>query len=114
MSPPESVTYMARRASPTARSTPDSAMPSAKGTLPGSAMRRKRSATSRVWPVAPNSPSSDPAPARAAAATTALRAAVTNRPEAAMRLARARWSAPSAFDTAAVTAMVRPMLIAAG
>ena len=42
---PDSVTYIARRASPTARRTPDIAMPSAIGTFAGMVMARKIEAT---------------------------------------------------------------------
>ena len=47
---PDSVTYMARRASPTARNRPDIAMPSAIGTLAGSVMARNFEATARGSP----------------------------------------------------------------
>ena len=54
-SPPESVTYMARLASPAARRTPEHAMPRPISGVVGITMSRKRHAISCVRPVAPNS-----------------------------------------------------------
>ena len=48
--PPDSVTYMARRASPQARNTPDSAMPSPIGTLAGMMTASSPLATSAASP----------------------------------------------------------------
>ena len=55
ISPPESVTYMARLASPAARNTPEHAMPMPISGVVGSTIRRKRQAISWVRPLAPNS-----------------------------------------------------------
>ena len=49
---PESVTYIARRASPTARSRPDIAMPSVMGRLAGRVMARNFEATASGSPLA--------------------------------------------------------------
>ena len=69
---------------------------------------------SRVSPLAPNSASRVSDPAKASTATKALMTAEVTRPEAAMCRARGRCLAPSARDTAAVIAIVSPMLIAIG
>ena len=50
--PAESVTYIARRASPTARSTPESVIPSASGTFAGMLMAMNFEATSADSPCA--------------------------------------------------------------
>jgi hypothetical protein len=109
---PESVTYIARRASPTARSTPDIAMPSAIGTLAGMVMARKFEATGKASPCAcrtltrPQSRN-----ANITADTAAEMNAVIVSADAASLRPRGRSPAPSARDTVADTAMVRPMLI---
>ncbi len=107
---PASVTYIARRASPTARSTPDSAMASENAILAGTAMARKRLATAAGSPLACSNRSS--AGSRSSNMTidrTVATMAAIARPEAARRRARCRSPAPSARDTVAEMAMVRPI-----
>ena len=110
---PESVTYIARRASPTARRTPDIAMPSPIGTLAGMVMARKFEATGKACPCAcrtltrPQSRNVNISVATAAEMNPVMVSA-----EAASRRPRGRSPAPSARDTVADTAIVRPMLIA--
>jgi len=109
---PESVTYIARRASPTARNTPDIVMPSAIGTLAGMVMARNFEATRIGSPPACRSvvrPQSRKTNISAAAAAEMI--AVMVSAEAASRRPRGRSPAPSARDTVAEAAMVSPMLI---
>ncbi len=110
---PDSVTYMARRASPTARSTPDNAMPSAIGTFAGRVMARKVEATRSGSPLACTIViSAQSRKANISAATSVDVIAVIVRVDAASLRPRGRSPAPTARDTVAEAAMVRPMLIA--
>ena len=110
--PADSVTYIARRASPTARSTPDNAMPTASGTFAGMLMAMNFEATSAGSPWACRSVAS------AQSRKTNIAAAIAAEKMAAMiergrrkPRARGRSPAPSARDTVAEAAMVSPMLI---
>src|SRR5208283_416444 len=106
---PDSVTYIARRASPTARMRPDIVMPSAMGTLAGMVMARNLDATASGSPFAwtiwirPQSRKTN-----IPAATAAENKAVIVSDEAARRRPRERSPAPIARDTVAEAAMVRP------
>ena len=110
--PADSVTYIARRASPTARKTPENAMPTASGTLAGMLIAMNFEATSAGSPWACRSVvSAQSRKTNIAAAIAAEKIAVMTSAEAASRRARGRSPAPSARETVAEAAMVRPMLI---
>ena len=106
------MTYIARRASPTARSTPENVMPTASGTFAGMLMAMNFEATSADSPracktvVRIQSRKRKPASAVAADKTAVMVSA-----DAASRRARGLSPAPSARETVAELAMVSPMLI---
>ena len=110
--PADSVTYIARRASPTARKTPANVMPTASGTFAGMLMAMNFEATSAGSPWACRSVvSTQSRKMNIAAAIAAERIAVMVSDDAASLRARGRSPAPSARETVAEAAMVRPMLI---
>ena len=107
---PDSVTYIARRASPTARNAPDSAMASEKARLAGAAISRKSAATAAGSPRAcSSSPNAGSRNQTSAIDRTRATTPVIARPEAASWRARARLPAPSARDTVAEIEIVRPI-----
>ena len=110
--PADSVTYIARRASPTARSTPDIAMPIASGTFAGMLMAINFEATSAGSPCACKSVvRAQSRKTKIAAAIEAEKMVVIVSADAASRRARRRSPAPSARETVAEAAIVSPMLI---
>ena len=110
--PADSVTYIARRASPTARKIPENVMPTASGTLAGMLMAMNFDATSADSPCACKTVTRiQSRNTNIAAAMTAEKTAVMMSEDAARRLARGRSPAPSARETVADAAMVSPMLI---
>ena len=110
--PPESVTYIARRASPSARSTPESAMPSAHRDIGGDDDRQHAARDLARRAPARASGASSAASRKIHSSTRQQRGDenVIARPEAASRRARGRSPAPSARDTFAEIAMVKPIL----
>ena len=110
--PADSVTYIARRASPTARSTPENVMPTASGTFAGMLMAMNFEATSANSPCACKTVVRIQSRNRNTAAAIATeKTAVMVSADAARRRARGLSLAPSARDTVAEAAMVSPMLI---
>ena len=110
--PADKVTYIARRASPTARSTPENVMPTASGTFAGMLMAMNFEATSADSPCACKRSSRIQSRKRTPArVVTADKTAVMVSADAASRRARGRSPAPSARETVAELAMVSPMLI---
>ena len=110
--PADKVTYIARRASPTARKIPENVMPTASGTFAGMLMAMNFEATSANSPRACNTAvrtqSRNTNPARAVRAD---KIAVMISADAASRRARGLSPAPSARETVAEVAIVSPMLI---
>ncbi len=110
--PADKVTYIARRASPTARKMPENAMPTASGTFAGMLIAMNFEATSRGSPRACSSvANAQSRKTNIAAVVAADRIAAIVSADAASRRARGRSPAPSARDTVAEAAMVSPMLI---
>ena len=107
----ESVTYMPRRASPTALSTVDNPMPADIRRLEGRTIQRKLRATGRVWSLAPRKRSTHGRTGRSASDTSVPATAMCRQQEVASRRARSRSPAPSARDTSAPTAIIKPTLM---
>ncbi len=109
---PDSVTYIARRASPTARNSPDITKPSAIGTLAGRVTARNFEATASGSPLACTTwirAQSRKTNITAVTRIEAIAAIVSD--EAASRRPRGRSPAPIARETVAEAAIVRPIVI---
>ena len=108
--PPESVTNIARRASPTERNVPEKHMPSASRKFDGIQIIRNRHATACVSPVAPSNVRSGSITAiiRTAIRLAAIRLIAVVLP--ASRRARTLSRAPSARETSAELAIISPTL----
>ena len=107
--PAPSVTYMARRASPTPRKMPVVHMPSATTGVDGSTTWRKRTDNSSVSPVAPSAAVMSRRNGQTAAESTVVVTAMNTIEAPASRAASSRLPRPSERDTSAEQAMVKPI-----
>ena len=111
-SAPPSVTNIACRAAPMARSSPENIMPGPISTFEGRAIQRKRSATRSVSPSAPIARSSGSDRGSSTATRRAEAASPSRVEEVAIRCAPARSPEPIARLTRAPAAIIRPILMA--
>ena len=109
--PPDSVTYMARLASPTARRMPENVIPSAMRKFDGRTIHRKRLATGSVSAFAPRSVRIGGKSGRSTSVTAAPASTACAQAEPASRRALPDSPAPSARDTSAPAAIISPTLI---
>ena len=107
--PAPSVTYMARRASPTPRRMPVVHMPSATIGVDGTTICRKRVDSSSVWPVAPRSRTRSCRKGQTAADKAAVISPMNTSDAPPMRAASSRSPRPRQRETSALQAMVKPM-----
>jgi len=109
MTAPASVTFMARRASPTARSSDAKHMPAARSGSEGEVMVRKPSARRRVSPAAPSRSRIGPRATTVPTPITAETPSINTRLAAAMRRASSSRPAPITREATAPTPMVSPI-----
>ena len=104
-----SVTYIARGASPSARSSPDRHMPAPSSGHDGNTISSSECVTSAVWPVAPSRRISGLSIGNASKANSVMTTTISASAAPANSLAWWRLPRPSARDVSALAAIDRPI-----